>query len=452
MVIRRPTLLLFCLALAMAPPALAEGDGIAFNSVRVVRPSADSYFVDVDIDNDGSMGPIMVGGSARSRDGRVVSRGFMPAGVQIGQHVHSVFGVVRPWGSHRLKTDTVRVMAYLGGQSGFVFKTFELPYIWDAVPLAQSAPGRTPTESKENQFAFGDDFFVLFNSQDYALLDTLFDSVSATQERDYRGLSATYWFKAMMEYEFRSPAWKERAEQLRMWRAANPESAAEAIAEAVYWRAYSWSLRGAPEHPDTDPEILRTVRTRLERAAKSLSDSEKYAARSPLWYQLRVAIASDQGADEPTIAALFADGVKHYPRDYDLYSEMVAHWTRWYTNQDWRKADEVVALGVKNTQSTDGNSLYAQVYKGAEAQQRHEFNLLNDSLVTWPKLKTGFDDLLQRFPDVSILNSYASYACRANDRETFLRVMGAIGSGIDPALWRSGYSPDLCARHFATLN
>ncbi len=64
-------------------------------------------------------------------------------------------------------------------------------------------------------------------------------------------------------------------------------------------------------------------------------------------------------------------------------------------------------------------------------------------------MRAGFEDLIKLNPtDVAFKNEFASYACRADDRETFLKAWAQIGKDLLREVWHSNYSPDLCEKRF----
>ena len=92
--------------------------------------------------------------------------------------------------------------------------------------------------------------------------------------------------------------------------------------------------------------------------------------------------------------------------------------------------------------------MYARLYwredgNGSDAIQFRE----QRGLPEWRMVKSGFEDLLQRHPqDLRGRNKFASFACRANDRETYLRLRQELGERIMPELWPDVASAEACDR------
>ena len=73
-----------------------------------------------------------------------------------------------------------------------------------------------------------------------------------------------------------------------------------------------------------------------------------------------------------------------------------------------------------------------------------EFDILANGMADWPHLRQSFRDLVARYPSDFFLNHFASLACRAGDRETYLSVRPRLAGHILESTWRCNASPALC--------
>jgi hypothetical protein len=108
---------------------------------------------------------------------------------------------------------------------------------------------------------------------------------------------------------------------------------------------------------------------------------------------------------------------------------------------------EVDALARRTTTIPLGAdySLYARVYWHVTNDEPLEFELFRDSPATWPRMKAGFEGLMNRYPKSKWnLNAYAYLACHANDALTYGVLRARIGQDVIQAAWASNYSTEVC--------
>lgn len=61
-------------------------------------------------------------------------------------------------------------------------------------------------------------------------------------------------------------------------------------------------------------------------------------------------------------------------------------------------------------------------------------------------MKRAFDDMVARHPDNWNRNVYATFACRARDKETTARLLAELGDKAQLGAWSSGISTESCRR------
>ena len=115
--------------------------------------------------------------------------------------------------------------------------------------------------------------------------------------------------------------------------------------------------------------------------------------------------------------------------------------------------DAFIKEASAKAKDKEGSALYTRLYMSASGCGTcdQKFNLFRDTQVSWPEMKKGFDDLMRLYPHSAWnLNKYASFACQAGDKETFLSVRFRIGKNVVSEAWRPNYSFDLCDHQFPT--
>jgi hypothetical protein len=157
-------------------------------------------------------------------------------------------------------------------------------------------------------------------------------------------------------------------------------------------------------------------------------------------------IASYQGWSGAERLALFDEAVNVEPLYDATYLSMAVGLTpRWGGSLD--DFHRFVRGAVEKTKSSAGNTMYARLYWvliNTESEQE-PFTALG---ISWDRMKSGFDDLMARYPDSQWnLQHYAYFACRADDGKTFKELLPKLAVKLPytmPAPWRGAYTRDYC--------
>src|SRR5471030_2264031 len=78
--------------------------------------------------------------------------------------------------------------------------------------------------------------------------------------------------------------WDKERDKLARWHAAAPDSLAESLVEAMYWRDYAWKARGGGYASTVPKEAWELFGVRMAMASASLQRSAAQAHACPLWY------------------------------------------------------------------------------------------------------------------------------------------------------------------------
>lgn len=217
--------------------------------------------------------------------------------------------------------------------------------------------------------------------------------------------------------------WDAAKVRVAIQRQADPNSIAAVLAESIFWYQYAWDARGNGYARTVTPAGWKLFRERLAGARNVLDESKGRAAANPLWYYAMLQIATDEGWREEDFDAVYEEALKRYPDFFIFYFAKARHLLpKWGGDMD--NYDDFVNRTVQATRATDGVSMYARLYWSYDGAQV-EGNLFAESRANWPRMKKGFEDLMARYPDSYWnLNSFASFACKARDRETFVTLIG----------------------------
>ncbi len=436
-----------CLLLVAPPAAPAPQADVTVDALRVVAATPDFVDLEVSGTQDGSLGLLCMGVIAKSADGAMRSLSYPPAFVPAGTAFRLPARVMRPAGLGREQTDYLMVTVYPCGKDVVLRRKFAWKHVWPETNASGGDAGRSlPSAAHQAYIAFNENL----SEEDFAALDLLMTKWNDPRERDDNGQWKLDSFRSVfLRYSTSRRDWKGDLQRLQKWRALNPRSAGAAIAEARYWAAYAWHIRGNEDAVQTDPVALRVFAERMQRAEQVLQDAKAFSADNPLWYEAYLDIAVAMKRDDRFVAALYDEAVRRHPYFHPLYLGMAKHWASSVSGRaDWAKADGAIRQAMANTASVDGTGAYAMLYVKLGELQKCECNLFEGSRLSWSTMRDSFEDLVKRYPSDENLNLFAAFACRANDRRAFLKVRPRIVGHILPDLWLGGYSYDLCDHRF----
>ncbi len=431
--------------------ATSPKNGVSISSFRVVQSSPESVEIELVASNDGTSGDMCLGAIAKSKDGSVTSDGAFYSEMPVGQAMRITRKVMRPRGPGTHQTDDLVVDAIECGKQKAQVKIFKWSHVWPAI-----APATTSVEqpAKDEDLGTTDPWrALLFNLEqnDFTAADALLDKWNVTRARDHDGAWKLDSLRNVLFYITQRSSWPQNLAKIEQWKRARPNSSWVVIAEAKYWAAYAWHIHGnCTDCKDVDPVAMQIFNARMRRAEQILMQAKGFAANNPLWYETYLEIAIDAKRDEGLIQKVFTDGIRQFPHFQPLYVAMAEQWTPLYGKPaDWNKVEDLANQAVRLTSDPDGTSDYAWIYSQISLEPGIERNnLLQESMVSWPKMRDAFEELIKRYPGEENLNAFAAFACRANDKETYLLIRPRIQGHIHPERWPSNFSPDMCDHRY----
>ena len=244
---------------------------------------------------------------------------------------------------------------------------------------------------------------------------------------------------------------------IKAWAKAFPQSLLPRYARVYWWVNEAHLL--SPYRPDerTDKQITAAHNRRIKAADAELI-AMKTGGRppaSPLWHQLRMQQAILLLRPDAEIDAIYEAGIKAYPTYAPIYWLRAQDWTNELRgHDDGHKIAPRVARVAKQmeagTEPVYGHGGPAIMMIHLQSGMSLEFDILNNGMANWERLRQSFRDLVARYPSDIHLNYFASFACRAGDREAYFTVRPRIAGRILKPAWRSNASPDLCDSRYLT--
>ncbi len=133
------------------------------------------------------------------------------------------------------------------------------------------------------QGAYGAGHFAKFDE----LMETLSQPDRLTDDGMPRVLGVS---QGLWEFLYQWKNWQADLDKIAEWRKEFPDSYGADFAEATLWRAWGWHVRGESYASTVTPEGWKLFGEKLAHADYVLERSKPRASKSPLWYQLRLAV------------------------------------------------------------------------------------------------------------------------------------------------------------------
>lgn len=286
-------------------------------------------------------------------------------------------------------------------------------------PSADTAIEKDIIEITKNAFLSGQYDKIEVLAQNYREKDALLPSGRAKLLRVYLGLKQAATPEVNQErYE---QYWQNLEDKISAWQKLYPKSSTVIIfrSEALVSRA--WHYRGGSTYDKITPANKIKFKEYIQQARDVLDTNKATASVDPEWYAEMLIIAKAQGWDGKKFSAITQEAIQKFPGYLQIYGNAVGNLSpKW--GGSYQEIEDFAQYAVKQTQAKEGQSLYARVYMVAEDEfcdcGTYEENIFSKTLVSWPHMKKGFEDILVRYPDAYNLNVFAQFACRAGDKQT----------------------------------
>lgn len=280
-------------------------------------------------------------------------------------------------------------------------------------------------------------------NEDFDVPDRVHDEYLRSGQRSTHGLFMVEAIQYGWDLHFDTPDDAMVMRPVDRWTRARPGSRMRKLVEAIRWQRQAWVARGGGYASTVPGEGMKLFRERLALAAKALEAAEPEGKESPIWYWVALVVAGSSGQPQAQFDALFEEAVTRFPHYHPL------HYTRMnYLLPQWggsfEAVDGFIQRSVERTREVDGEAFYAWLY--VDVARKYDGDLFAGTMASWPRMRKGFEDMVARYPDDWNWNLYATFACRARDRETTARLLTQLGGKAMLGQASPGYTTDSCRR------
>lgn len=179
-------------------------------------------------------------------------------------------------------------------------------------------------------------------------------------------------------------------------------------------------------------------------ADAALTDAADKQQRSPAYYPLAISLGVDRSKDRKDLQRYVDFSMEDFPEYYPPHRAMLrALLPKW--GGSYAQIDDYVEYVQDKLPAERRREMYARLYTTLAGLEGDEVDLFLETIAKWPKMKEGYEDLLDRYPDSDWLkNMYAGMACRAKDGVTYRAIISELGDRVLAEAWRGKYSVKMC--------
>ena len=227
--------------------------------------------------------------------------------------------------------------------------------------------------------------------------------------------------------------WLTQENKAKEWLTQHPKSTLAPITLARIYSDQAWIYRGTGYANTVAKEDWKMFHNLMHRAVEVLNEHQVEGRKDPHWWVGLLKATFYGSVDHARYQKLTKNAINAFPDNAEIYIT-IAHTLLPQWGGSHSSIAALASEAVNRTKATDGEAFYARIYWSlADSLGRPGF--LKPG-VDWPRIRSGFDDMLQRYPGDWNLNAYAGLAClEAHDKKTTARLMRRIGENPLGTFW-----------------
>lgn len=228
------------------------------------------------------------------------------------------------------------------------------------------------------------------------------------------------------------------------WAQQYPSSPTPHIVQSIHLLHQAWSYRGTQFANAVDPKAWAPFHKYLAMARENLEKYKTTAAIDPQWYETMLWIANGENWARAPFDSMLNEALDREPLYYQTYFAALEYLLpKWHGGLS--DIDAFAQSAVRRTAKSDGRGVYARIYWHAYLRQ-YRNSLFKQTLVVWPTMRAGFEDVIAQYPDTWNVNNYAKFACLASDKPKARELLARIeSSGFIAEAWTPVALREQCA-------
>jgi hypothetical protein len=283
---------------------------------------------------------------------------------------------------------------------------------------------------------------------DFPALRELYQSAMAPGALDASGLTSRFPLfldglrRVLDDRRATEPQLARVARRVAEQQALQPDEPLWLALEAEVVLAQAWAVRGTGYANTVPPHVWDEFRALLRQSVDGLGRHGERALATPLAHRVLLAAGRGLGLPQPQLQALLDDGLRRHPQAAPslLATGLEDQLPKW--RGDARQVDLFIQRHAPRLAPMTPDEGYAWLYSQA-ADSQFEHQLFEDSRADWPRMRRGYEAMLQRRESPGTRQRAAYLACIARDREAYLAFAGPGLQPLRPAEW--GPNPQVTA-------
>lgn len=226
--------------------------------------------------------------------------------------------------------------------------------------------------------------------------------------------------------------------RLSEWVAHYPSSRTARLANATVPLTVAWAARGPGYASSVHDKGWEVFRDNVAKARASLEALPPDVRADPAWYAAMLEVLKLQSAPEAEYERMLAEATARHP-DYEMiWFEAGSYYApKW--GGDAAKVRALAERAADATRAHLGETMYARVQWSSADRA-----MFRSGQADWPRMKAGFERMMQDYPDNWNANQFGRFACNAHDPDGLRKAFAHIEKPIAD-VWDIPY--DTCKRH-----
>lgn len=226
------------------------------------------------------------------------------------------------------------------------------------------------------------------------------------------------------------------------WQKAQPQSPAPfiALARLPYLQAINLLSEidaddfGAINAGDLSEENRARFTSLLQQSLQQMNSIRANAHSDPFWHVTRINVIGLLSDYSPALLAAASDAMNEHPDHIPVYLAGFTYVQPRYGGSVTAMRD--FAEQAAKAAGNDGDMIYARLQASlTRPQAPYRYSLFIATYADWARIRNGYEEIIDRWPDAINRNQLAMMACTEGDRETASLQLREIGDRPLDEVW-----------------